>query len=322
MKSVQRFILPLTTFLLLSACESAVSAPDAVVPGTSGGESWVVSGGTAGLNMQSAWSRGTATFVGGATGVYRSDDAGATFRLSNTGNDAVGPTRGFADDATYLYSSASQGVFRSSDLGVTWTSKSTGITDLRTSGIVKAGTRLYVVGPSGVFRSDNQGDSWAAAGLVGVDVRSIAALGDVIVVGTNGAGIMKSVDFGATWVPSNTGLSGTTFRAVEVKGTTLFLGGANGSSVFRSTDGGNSWTQLAGGLPATSVRGFASNDQFIVAGTFGSGVFYSKNNGDTWAELNTGLSDKSIFDLVISNGFLIAATNTGGVFRIPVSSLK
>jgi hypothetical protein len=187
---------------------------------------------------------------------------------------------------------------------------------------VKAGARLYLVGPSGVFRSDNQGESWAAAGLVGVDVRSVAALGDVIFVGTNGAGIMKSVDGGATWVASNTGLSGTTFRAVEVKGTTLFAGGENGSSVFRSTDSGNTWTQLAGGLPVTSVRGFASTDQFIVAGTFGGGVFYSKNNGDTWTELNTGLTDRTIFDLVISNGFLVAATNTGGAFRIPLTALK
>jgi len=285
-------------------------------------DAWTVSGGTASLNMQSAWSRGTVTYAGGATGVYRSDDAGASFRPYNTGNDAVGPTRGFADDAMYLYTATSQGVFRSSDEGATWTARSSGMTELRTSGIVKAGTRLYVVGPGGVFRSDNQGDSWAPAGLVGVDVRCIAALGDVVYVGTLGSGVLKSTDGGATWVASNAGLSATTFRAIEAKGTTLFLGGEIGTSVFRSTNGGTSWTPLAGGLPPSSYRGFASNALFIVAGAFGGGVFYSKDNGDSWAELNTGLTDKTVFDLVISNGFLVAATNTGGIYRIPVTALK
>lgn len=319
MRAVRLLLLPVLPLVLFPACESSVTDPEPVAPVS---DSWVVSGGTASLNMQSAWSRGTVTYVGGATGVYRSEDAGATFRLSNAGNDAVGPTRGFADDATYLYSSTSQGVFRSSDLGATWTVRSTGMTELRTSGIVMAGTRLYVVGPGGVFRSDNQGGSWAAAGLAGVDVRSIAALGDVIFVGTNGSGVLKSVDGGATWVPSNAGLSATTFRAIEARGTTLFLGGEIGTGVFRSTDSGTSWTKLAGGLPSSSYRGFASNDQFIVAGSFGGGVFYSKDNGDTWAELNAGLTDKTIFDLVISNGFLVAATNTAGIFRIPVSAMK
>ncbi len=326
MRLVRCVRLSILALVWLPACNSAVSDPPPVAPMTPPvtpvADSWTVSGGTAALNMQSAWSRGAVTYVGGATGVYRSDDAGATFRPSNTGNDAVGPTRGFADDATYLYSATSQGVFRSSDAGATWGARSIGMTETRTSGIVKAGTRLYVVGPSGVFRSDNQGDSWAAAGLAGVDVRSIAALGDVVFVGTVGSGVMKSVDGGTTWVPSNTGLTATTFRAIEAKGTSLFLGGEIGTGVFRSTDGGATWSQLAGGLPPSTYRGFASNAQFIVAGAFGLGVFYSKTNGDTWAELNTGLGDKTIFDLVISNGFLVAATNTGGAFRIPLSALK
>lgn len=74
----------------------------------------------------------------------------------------------------------------SSDLGVSRSARSNGMTEMRTSGIVKAGTRLSVVGPSGVFRSDNQGDSWSAAGLVGVDVRCLTAIGDVIFGGRTG----------------------------------------------------------------------------------------------------------------------------------------
>ena len=285
-------------------------------------ETWVQSASTTGLNMQSAWYRNRITYAGGANGVYRSDDEGSTFRPSNSGNDAVGPTRAFADDANYIYSATSQGVYRSADQGANWTARTTGLAELRTSGLLKVGTRLYVVGPNGVFRSDNQGDNWVSAGLVGTDVRCIAALGDTLYVGTVNAGVFKSADFGATWTAINTGLSATTFRAIESKGTTLFLGGEIGSGVFRSLNGGASWTQLGGGLASSAYRGFASNDQLIIAGSFTVGIFYSRNNGDTWTSLNTGLTDLSVFDLAITDTAVVAATNTSGVFRIALSAFK
>ena len=285
-------------------------------------EVWAQSASTVGLNMQSVWYRNRITYAGGANGVYRSDDEGGTFLPSNSGNDAVGPTRAFADDANYIYSATSQGVYRSADQGVNWTARTTGLTELRTSGLLKVGTRLYVVGPSGVFRSDNQGDNWVSAGLGGTDVRCIAAIGEVLYVGTLNAGVFKSTDFGATWTAINTGLSTNTFRAIESKGTTLFLGGEIGSGVFRSTNGGASWTQLGGGLSSSAYRGFASNDQLIIAGSFTAGIFYSRNNGDTWVSLNTGLTDLSVFDLAITDTAVVAATNTSGVFRIALSAFK
>ena len=108
---------------------------------------------------------------------------------------------------------------------------------------------------------------------------------------------------------------------MEAKGTTLFAGGQIGTGVFRSTDLGANWTLLGGGLSSGSYRGFASNNQIIVAGSFGAGVFYSKDNGDTWTTINSGLTDLTIFDLEINDGYIVAATNTNGVFRFPLSAL-
>jgi len=304
-----------------------------IIPTNSSGYSWIQSTGTAELNMQSVWYRNGIIYGGGATGVYRSIDQALTFSASNTGNDTAGPTRAFTDDANYIYSSTSQGVYRSSDQGITWTARSIGMTELKTSGLLKVATRLYVVGPMGVFRSDNQGESWVSAGLVGKDVRCIAAIDDVVYVGTLNEGVFKSMDYGVTWTAINTGLAGATFRAIEAKGTTLFLGGEIGTGVYRSTNGGANWTLLSGGLLTSAYRGFASNDQFIVAGAFGTGslanstlsaggVYYSRDNGNTWIELNAGLTDKAVFDLAITDAALIVATNTAGIFRIPLSALK
>ncbi len=284
---------------------------------------WQQSAGTTGLNMQSLLTNGIYNFAGGQTGAYLSTDSAANYSLSNTGNDNVGPTRGFTKDNNYIYTCTSQGAFRSSDNGATWVSKSVGLTNLLGSGILKVGTRLFYVGPTGVFMSTDQGDNWSAAGLSTTDVRSIAAINDTLFVGTNGAGIYKSVDFGANWVAINNGLNGAlNFRAMESKGNTLFAGGPNGTGVFRSLDFGANWTLLGGGLASGSYRGFASNTQLIVAGSFGAGVFYSTDNGDNWTTINTGLTDLTIFDLELNDNYIIAATNTQGVFRFPLSNLN
>jgi len=284
---------------------------------------WQQSAGTAGLNMQSLLTNGTYNFAGGRTGAYRSTDSAANYSLSNSGNDNVGPTRGFTKDNNYIFTCTSQGAFRSSDSGATWASVSVGLTNLLGSGILMVGTRLFYVGPTGVFMSTDQGDNWNAAGLSTTDVRCITAINDTLFVGTNGAGIYKSIDWGANWVPINNGLGGSTnFRAIESQGDILFAGGQIGTGVYRSKDFGANWTLLGGGLASGSYRGFASNSQLIIAGSFGAGVFYSTDNGNNWTAINSGLTDLTIFDLELNDNYIIAATNTQGVFRFPLSSLN
>jgi hypothetical protein len=284
---------------------------------------WQQCAGTTSLNMQALLTNGIFNFAGGQTGSYLSTDSAANYTLSNNGNDAVGPTRGYTKDNNYIYTCTSQGAFRSSDNGTTWVSKSVGLTNLLGGGILKVGTRLFYVGPTGVFLSTDQGDNWSAAGLSTTDVRCIAAINDTLFVGTNGAGIYKSIDWGANWVAVNNGLGASVnFRAIEAKGNTLFAAGPTGTGVYRSTNFGVNWTLLGGGLASSSYRGFASNSQLIVAGSFGAGVFYSTDNGDNWTTINNGLTDLTIFDLELNDNYIIAATNTQGVFRFALSNLS
>jgi hypothetical protein len=284
---------------------------------------WQQSAGTTGLNMQSLLTNGIYNFAGGQTGAYLSTDTAANYSLSNSGNDAVGPTRGFTKDNTYIYTCTSQGAYRSSDNGATWVSKISGLTNLLGSGILKVGTRLFYVGPTGVFISTDQGDNWNAAGLPTTDIRCITAINDTLFVGTNGAGIYKSIDWGVNWVTVNNGLGASVnFRALESKGNILFAGGPTGTGVYRSTDFGTNWTLLGGGLASGSYRGFANNSQLIVAGSFGGGVFYSTDDGNNWTTINTGLTDLTIFDLELNDNYIIAATNTQGVFRFALSNLS
>ena len=293
----------------------------ALLPASGAHAQWAPCSGTTGLNMQSLSSRGTFAFSGGATGAYRSTNGAVSFAPSNSGNDASGPTRGFANDASYIYTCTSQGVFRSANDGATYVAKSQGLGSLLGHGNHQVQGKLFHVGPAGVDRSENQGDSWAAAGLAGTDVRCITSIDSTLFVGTNGSGIYKSTSWGATWTAANNGLTSTTFRAIEASAGTLFAGGQVGTGVFRSLDQGLSWTLLGGGLPGGSYRGFASDGRVIVAGSFGAGVYYSVDNGDHWTAINLGLTDLTIFDLEIHQGTGMAATNTQGVFRFAMSNL-
>ncbi len=309
----------MTTRTSSSFLALAVVATLATTAGTALAQ-WTPCPGTTSLNMQSLGSRGSYAFAGGATGAYRSSDFATGFVSSNSGNDAVGPTRGFATDAGFIYTCTSQGVFRSANDGTTWVSKSIGMTSVLCHGIIQVQTKMFVVGNAGVFRSDNQGDQWTAAGLAGTDVRCIAAIDSTLFVGTNSSGIYKSTNWGGTWTAVNNGLTSTTFRAIEAKDGALFAGGQIGTGVFRSTTLGASWTLLGGGLPSSSYRGFASSGSLIFAGSFSDGVYYSRNNGATWTVLNAGLTDLQVFDLAIHDDTLLAATNTNGVFRLSLTS--
>jgi hypothetical protein len=104
---------------------------------------WQASPGTE-LNIQALLATQSHTFAGGSAGVYVSRDAGESFTPSNRGNDSNGPTRGFAVISDIVFTCTSQGVFRSDDNGSTWEARSTGLSELRTSGMIYAAPYLIV----------------------------------------------------------------------------------------------------------------------------------------------------------------------------------
>jgi len=277
--------------------------------------------GSENLDVQAVHVAGNFGFFGGASGIYRSLDESATYTFSNSGNDAVGPTRGITSDGTYIYTCTSQGVFRSSDSGQNWISKSNGLTQLLGHGIISTENKIFLSTLSGVFKSTDNGDNWTAAGMVGIDSRSICSMQDsMLFVGTQGSGIFKSIDDGQNWTAVSAGITSVNFRAIQAEGNTVFAGGQNGTGVYRSLDYGATWTLLTSGIASSSYRGFASNNNLIVAGSFTDGVFYSIDNGDNWTQINQGLLDLNVFDLEINNNYIIAGTHSRGVFRFPLSS--
>lgn len=143
------------------------------------------------------------------------------------------------------------------------------------------------------------------------DVRCLARAGGAIYAGTNGAGVLRSDDDGASWRP--VGLAGVGVRSLAADGDRV-VAGAQPVAVHRSDDGGATWAQLdafprrpywwqpasrpyrQGYVSALAVRG-----QTILAGIEAFRGFRSPDGGATWAPLRRGFS-RDCHALVLAHG--------------------
>jgi photosystem II stability/assembly factor-like uncharacterized protein len=86
-------------------------------------------------------------------------------------------------------------------------------------------TAVYAATQKGLFRTTDGGDSWSVTGLT-VPVEDLAIDPrdpDVLYAATNGNGVLRSLDRGATWQPINTGLPDLAAHriVVDAAGTSL-----------------------------------------------------------------------------------------------------
>lgn len=190
--------------------------------------------------------------------------------------------------------------------------------------IVGAAAIVFTLGPAAPVQAGL--NAWTSNGPTFTAIRAIAT--DPLTVGpvyaaSEGAGMFKSLDGGASWAPINTGLTGLSVRTVVINSQvpdTLYVGTA-GSGVFTSTDGGTTWTPASTGLLNPNVNALVIDPQtpsILYAGTVGSGVFKSTNAGATWAPSSTGLGNARVAALAIdpqTPTTLYAGTTDSGVFR-------
>jgi len=226
-----------------------------------------------------------ATWHGGAVyiGANDPDNNGAD---GITWNAANGGTAGIAGlhvikvavDPTVVYNycallyaliwDGGTGLAASSDCGSTWTRLGQGTVarysyDLAIDPTVPTNLYLGMTG-YGVYKSTNRGTNWASAdhGLYNTRVNTLVsdpAAPSTFYVGTsNGGGIFKSLDGGATWVAINGGLPVSTNLypsilkiAVDPLTPGTLYAGTDGSGIYKSIDSGSSWTPIDSGLPAS-----------------------------------------------------------------------
>jgi len=269
-------------------------------------------------------------------GVFRSDDAGATWTNPVTGLPQSGgvpaPVDGVfvnPDNSAVVYvtlGSVDFGVFRTDNSGGQWTRKTTGLTSQAVSSLAidpDAPATLYAATDDGVFFSNDSADSWNAAtdpiDFNGSDEASSVAVDTitsptVVYAGTPGGGFFKSLDAGVTWVSSNTGFGTSTARSIAVNptdGTQLIAGTVGG--LKRSTNAADNWVTANGGIVASNVTALASDPQ--TAGTLyasANGIFKTTRSGSSW----TSVTDNGAVAILIDpTNTQILFTASDGVQR-------
>ena len=132
------------------------------------------------------------------------------------------------------------------------------------------------------------------------------------------AGVFKSRDGGAVWIP--TGLPDTivTFIAIDPSNSNIIYAGASGQ-LFKSTNAGASWISINNDLPKTDIRSLAidpARPTLFYPGN-GEGVFRSDNGGTNWTTVNNGLNNLDVTVLAIDSGDpnIVYAGTDDGVFK-------
>lgn len=249
------------------------------------------------------------------------------------------------ENADIIYVSGDiEGIFKTTDGGQTWRNingnlahSNYGADAYFTNDIIIDPTnhdRIYLATSTGLFVSEVGGETWTLlypdAIATEDDASPVATVAvhpanpDILFMGlgngTDGseadfepfppfegrAGLMKSVDRGATWETVATGISnGTTIHSVVINPLNpeeIVL--ASTSGVYRTSDGGSSWQAANSGLPHNECHRLVGRNvddalhlimTVKVLGTIGDasthsgGVYKSTNGGTTWTDITGDL---------------------------------
>jgi hypothetical protein len=144
--------------------------------------------------------------------------------------------------------------------------------------------------------------------------------GETLWAASNGGRLYSSVDDGASWEFSSSGITdpvvtGVTASPSFATDSTVFAAADNG--VFRSRDGGATWQAASAGLGGHFCRAVALDPQFNLTGSAyvstDSGVYVSHDGGTNW--FVTSLLSPVISLAVGRGGLLLAGLGGGGLER-------
>lgn len=261
-------------------------------------------------NASVVWAAVADAFGQQAANVVRSTDGGVTWTNVTPPHAAMSGTRIAVDPANSSHAVALFGggfgggeVWVTTDAGATWTDRSAGLPGNPMRAAAYAGSRILVGGGQlfgtqnvGLYASSDLGATWtklddaswplAVVSSVAVDPNDV----QTIVVATDGTGIHRSRDGGATWeigIGGSGALSAQSVRFAPGSSSQL-LTGASSLGVYRSTDGGEHFAAASTGISELNLFAIDTSPtdagQLAVAfqGANNGGILTSADGGATW----------------------------------------
>ncbi|PYQ52548.1 MAG: hypothetical protein DMF78_11065, partial [Acidobacteria bacterium] len=152
--------------------------------------------------------------------------------------------------------------------------------------------RLYAGTTEGLWSSEDGSATWRLITQKDLVINSVLALpGGIVLLGTEGAGVVRSIDGGQTWLASNEGfserfVSKVVFDHANRRVLAGIWGDRRHGGVFAAASPRGPWTRLGAGLEGREVLSLALLGREALAGT-DDGVFLSDPETGGWARLAT-----------------------------------
>jgi len=259
--------------------------------------------------------------------VWKTNDGGATWVPVHEGMIDDSDVMTLTIDPRHprtIYSTACTGIYRSTEAAMQWTKLGDIPFSSRRTRAFSQGddVNLLLAGTTqGLWISEDTGGTWWRATPVELVVNTLIVQPDgTILLGTEGAGVLRSTDRGRTWIASNTGFSERFVSRLlfDDAGRRLLAavwGTARYSGVFVSQGVREPWVRLGNGLDQRQVLSLALLDGTILAGT-DDGIFARGPKATAWTRLRTWLDGREVHPrvaelLALPPRRLLAATSNG-----------
>ncbi|HVT14872.1 MAG TPA: hypothetical protein VHQ90_01660 [Thermoanaerobaculia bacterium] len=252
-----------------------------------------------------------------AASLYKTTDGGISWRPIFAGEFKEGPN-GVAVSASapqVLYATTRFGFYGSTDGGATWDFHGRKPADGEPLGFEVDPQRpsiVYLLMGNGVFTTSSAGRSWSKILDVVSATDAVTALAidpahpDTLLAGSTQ--VQKSVDAGATWSPSFSGIqkrfAEVTSLAFQPGNSAIVYAGTGWGPVYypqpgvgqiyKSTDAGTTWSPMVDGLGTVNRLVADPSDPRRVFAAIDRGVLRSEDAGLTWEDSNRGLTASQV----------------------------
>ncbi|MGH9842518.1 MAG: Ig-like domain-containing protein [Blastocatellia bacterium] len=161
---------------------------------------------------------------------------------------------------------------------------------------------------------------WEPAGLANQDVHAFVAADSLLIAGAS-AGIFRSVNEGANWLPVVYGLpiaeqKRRTFSLLKT-GDSFFTAGTDGAGIWTSYREAEAWTTTEFSVPVNNERvlSLTATARMQFAGTAGNGVFRQYNSLENGSPFwrDAGLKGQTITAMAALGNRVFAGTQGGGL---------
>ena len=288
---------------------------------------------------QSVGTDGTTLYTGTESGIYRSNDGGASWTIAN-GTLAASPTVfankffSFSGEIMAVFTGSiaqGGGIWRSGNSGDTWLIGNSGMgSNVVVNHITRVGNTLWASTSVGLYSSTDNAQNWTAFPTVNYAVYSLTSLNNTLVIACT-YGMRYSTTNGASWQDATGDPSAPIDGELVAFDGYLFTLFPSPEGCLRSADNGATWTDYNSGLSEVDA---AAQAEFLVVGNtlYCAALFDVYSIAATGNGISgTGVPSATLFPTVFQEGFNIrnnavdgdlllidAAGRTVRTLRVPV----